>query len=36
VVSGGLACVLSVFAIAAWIPETVRYRAHRDEITAAE
>ena len=30
VISGGLACVLSVFAIAAWIPEIARYRAHRD------
>jgi len=32
VVSGGLACVASVFAIAAWLPEIVRYRAHRDEV----
>jgi MFS family permease len=31
VVSGGVACVASVFAIAAWIPEIVRFRAHRDE-----
>jgi predicted MFS family arabinose efflux permease len=36
VVSGGLACVASVIAVAAWIPEIVRYRAHRDEITAAD
>jgi MFS family permease len=35
VVSGGVACVASVVAIAAWIPEVVRYRAHRDEVTAA-
>ena len=31
VVSGGIACVASVFAIAAWLPEIVRYRAHRDQ-----
>ena len=30
VVSGGLACVLSVIAVTAWIPEIARYRAHRD------
>jgi len=36
VVSGGLACVASVIAVAAWIPEIVRYRTHRDEITAAD
>lgn len=36
VVSGGVACVASVFAIAAWIPEIVRYRAHRDEVASAE
>jgi len=36
VISGGLACVASVFAIAAWIPEIVRYRAHRDEVAAAD
>lgn len=35
VVSGGGACVLSVLAVAAWIPEIVRYRGHRDEVTAA-
>jgi MFS family permease len=35
VVSGGVACVASVVAIAAWIPEVVRYRAHRDEVAAA-
>ena len=32
VVSGGIACVASVFAIAAWLPEIVRYRAHHDEM----
>jgi MFS family permease len=31
VVSGGLACVASVVAVAAWIPEIVRYRAHREQ-----
>jgi hypothetical protein len=31
-----VACVASVFAIAAWIPEIVRYRAHRDEVAAAD
>jgi MFS family permease len=36
VVSGGVACVASVVAVAAWIPEIVRYRAHRDEVAAAE
>ncbi|HSW95105.1 MAG TPA: MFS transporter [Patescibacteria group bacterium] len=36
VVSGGLACVASVVAVAAWIPEIVRYRAHRDEVAAAD
>jgi MFS family permease len=36
VVSGGLACVASVIAVAAWIPEIVRYRAHRDEAAAAD
>ncbi len=36
VVSGGIACVVSVFAIAAWLPEIVRYRAHRDDVPAAE
>jgi len=36
VVSGGLACVASVIAVATWIPEIVRYRTHRDEITAAD
>ena len=36
VVSGGVACVVSVFAIATWIPEIVRYRAHRDELATAE
>ena len=35
VVSGGIACVASVFAIAAWLPEIVRYRAHHDEIAPA-
>jgi len=30
VISGGLACVLSVVAVTAWIPEIARYRAHRD------
>lgn len=34
VVSGGIACVASVFAIAAWLPEIVRYRAHHDETGA--
>lgn len=34
IVSGGLACVASVVAIAAWIPEIVRYRSHRDEVAA--
>jgi MFS family permease len=36
VISGGLACVASVVAVAAWIPEIVRYRAHRDEVVAAD
>jgi MFS family permease len=36
VVSGGLACVASVVAVAAWIPEILRYRAHRDEVAAAD
>lgn len=36
IVSGGVACVASVFAIATWIPEIVRYRAHRDETGSAE
>ena len=36
VVSGGVACVVSVFAIATWIPEIVRYGAHRDEVATAE
>jgi MFS family permease len=36
VVSGGLACVAAVVAVAAWIPEIVRYRAHRDEVAAAD
>jgi MFS family permease len=36
VVSGGVACVVSVFAIAAWIPEIVRQRAHREESAAAD
>ena len=36
VVSGGLACVASVIAVAAWIPEIVRHRPHRDEITTAD
>jgi len=36
VVSGGLACVASVIAVAAWIPEILRYRAHRDEVAAAD
>jgi len=35
VVSGGVACVASVVAVAAWIPEILRYRAHRDEEAAA-
>ena len=35
VVSGGIACVASVFAIAAWLPEIVRYRAHHNEIAPA-
>ncbi|HEV2249994.1 MAG TPA: MFS transporter [Candidatus Limnocylindria bacterium] len=35
VVSGGVACVASVFAIAAWIPEIRRFRAHRDEVADA-
>ena len=34
VVSGGVACVASVFAVALWIPEIVRYRAHRDDAAA--
>jgi len=33
VISGGIACVLSVFAVTAWIPEIARYRAHRDPTT---
>ena len=36
VVSGGVACVASVVAIAAWIPEIVRYRAHHDEVAAVD
>jgi MFS family permease len=36
VVSGGVACVASVFAIAAWIPEITRFHAHRDEAATAE
>ncbi|MEA2662077.1 MAG: hypothetical protein QOH08_1649, partial [Chloroflexota bacterium] len=36
VVSGGIACVVSVLAIAAWIPEIVRFRAHRDQPSAAD
>jgi MFS family permease len=36
VVTGGLACVASVVAVAAWIPEIVRYRAQRDEVAAAD
>jgi MFS family permease len=35
IVSGGLACVASVVAVAVWIPEIVRYRSHRDEVAAA-
>ncbi|HEX9496745.1 MAG TPA: MFS transporter [Candidatus Limnocylindria bacterium] len=35
VVTGGLACVASVVAVAAWIPEIVRYRSHRDEAAPA-
>jgi hypothetical protein len=35
VVSGGLACVASVVAIAAWIPEITRFHAQRED-TAAE
>lgn len=31
IVSGGVACVAAVFAVAAWRPELVRYRAHRDD-----
>jgi hypothetical protein len=30
VISGGIACVLSVVAVTAWIPEIARYHAHRD------
>jgi len=33
VISGGIACVLSVVAVTAWIPEIARYRAHRDAPT---
>ena len=33
VISGGVACVLSVLAVTAWIPEIARYRAHRDATT---
>ena len=36
VVSGGVACVASVFAIAVWIPEIVRFRSHHDEAVAAD
>jgi hypothetical protein len=36
VISGGVACVASVFAIAAWIPEITHFRAHRDEAATAE
>jgi MFS family permease len=36
VISGGVACVASVVAVAVWIPEIVRYRAHRDEVAAAD
>ena len=35
VVTGGVACVASVFAIAAWIPEIARFRVHRDDIAPA-
>jgi predicted MFS family arabinose efflux permease len=31
VISGGLICIASVFAVATWLPEIVRYRAHRDD-----
>lgn len=31
VVSGGVACIASVFAVAAWIPEVARYRSHHEE-----
>jgi hypothetical protein len=34
ILSGGLACVASVVAVAAWIPEIARYRSHRDEVAA--
>lgn len=36
VVSGGVVCVASMFAIAAWIPEIVRFRSHHDEAAAAD
>jgi len=36
VVSGGVACVASVFAVALWIPEIIRYRAHRDDAAAVD
>ena len=35
VVSGGIACVRSVYTVAAWIPEILRYRAHRDEVATS-
>ena len=35
VVSGGLACIVSVFAISAWLPEIARYRTHQDAVPAA-
>ena len=35
VVSGGVACVVSVFAIAAWLPEIVRQRAPHEPVPAA-
>ena len=30
VISGGIACVLSVVVVSAWIPEIARYHSHRD------
>jgi MFS family permease len=36
VVTGGVACVASVFAIAAWIPEITRFKVHRDEFATPD
>ena len=36
VVSGGVACIASVFAVAAWLPEIVRQRASHADVAVAE